>query len=496
MTLLSLPSELVQRCLLLLPLSSLASCTLACRQLARLVIGKQNIQPLWQVRLREERVDGMLGCRLAYAARSVRRASSVAFGEFWSSLKAQVETFPGFAEGTVSSTIELPLDDSRRMVSMEGRVMNAVGYVYNRHLNKMIACPRAGDLPGEQEALVLTFLDVLYEVCIMGRLGASVGYIVLTPCAARALSSAVEWYFALLHIACTVAALPLDAICRAESSTSHSLAERRALNAAIRELLFKKPESWSHDALRNIDCVRKVQLSEQDLTDANGMSIGPSQVPRLLLRPFLEDVAVQYCNTALDRIRDFGGADDDPGMWESGCPPDYTADVDNDDDSDEENFGGGGYGVRYVARETRRVGPVPQVLITAADLTKVLQSPLLWPAQAGFARSVTAEIIAELNGARTELCELSRGQFGYTTLDSVPATLAPVVQRYIFDLHSSSAVFERLPERRRTGEESPETDSSEAEFTDDDETGSDSDDEDDESWGEQDTDSDGSDDAL
>ena len=91
----------------------------------------------------------MLGCRLAYAARSVRRASSVAFGEFWSSLKAQVETFPGFAEGTVSSTIELPLDDSRRMVSMEGRVMNAVGYVYNRHLNKMIACPRAGDLPGE-----------------------------------------------------------------------------------------------------------------------------------------------------------------------------------------------------------------------------------------------------------------------------------------------------------------------------------------------------------
>ena len=152
--------------------------------------------------------------------------------------------------------------------------------------------------------------------------------------------------------------------------------------------------------------------------------------------------------------------------------------------------------MRYVARETRRVGPVPQVLITAADLTKVLQSPLLWPAQAGFARSVTAEIIAELNGARTELCELSRGQFGYTTLDSVPATLAPVVQRYIFDLHSSSAVFERLPERRCTGEESPETDSSEAEFTDDDETGSDSDDEDDESWGEQDTDSDGSDDAL
>ena len=64
--------------------------------------------------------------------------------------------------------------------------------------------------------------------------------------------------------------------------------------------------------------------------------------------------------------------------------------------------------MRYVARETRRVGPVPQVLITAADLTNVLQSPLLWPAQAGFARSVTAEIIAELNGARTELCELSR----------------------------------------------------------------------------------------
>ena len=152
--------------------------------------------------------------------------------------------------------------------------------------------------------------------------------------------------------------------------------------------------------------------------------------------------------------------------------------------------------MRYVARETRRVGPVPQVLITAADLTNVLQSPLLWPAQAGFARSVTAEIIAELNGARTELCELSRGQFGYTTLDSVHATLAPVVQRYIFDLHSSSAVFERLPERRCTGEETPETDSSEAEFTDDDETGSDSDDEDDESWGEQDTDSDGSDDAL
>ena len=67
-----LTDELLQICLVLVPRSCLASCTLACRQMARLVAGDAMRTPatpaLWRVRLQEEHC-GALACPLANAVR-------------------------------------------------------------------------------------------------------------------------------------------------------------------------------------------------------------------------------------------------------------------------------------------------------------------------------------------------------------------------------------------------------------------------------------------
>ena len=453
--LLALPADLLQICLLHVPLPSLGSCPLVCKLFEQLVIGTQGSLPLWKVRLEEERVGRMLACRLAAVVHSMRRASSAAFEEFWRLLKPEVEV----RSGDRFRRIEVPRDDALRRVSMDGNFMNDVGCAYDRNMGCTVACPRAHDLPSnKQEALALRFLDKLYCACINFH-GASVGYFVLTPCAVRAIAVASEWYLSLLHVACTTAALPVDAICC--PSAPYTSEEKELRKAAVKELIFKKDDSEDDHSDGSANCVAKVLFGEQELANAANESLTPAQLSPLLLEHFLDAVAMHYAHSPLALANGrYGGADDDAGKWEDGVPPDFTADRGDSDDSEFDEGGLFQYGVRYVARDTRRVGPVPQVLVTAADLLNVLRiHHLLWSAQQPFARSATAEIAAELQHGRPELVELARRQFGCER-----QACAPVVQRYLDGLeHGDAFFFARLPERARPFRD----DESEDELTDD-----------------------------
>lgn len=138
---------------------------------------------------------------------------------------------------------------------------------------------------------------------------------------------------------------------------------------------------------------------------------------------------------------------------------------------EDEFFGGGGYGVRYVAQTTRLVGPEPQVLVTGADVLDAMLLPCVWPVSFnhGFARTVTAEIFAELNRELPELRALARTQFGYESLGTARhETQSPLVRRYITALHreerGAASVFYKLPVRRlepdSDDEEQPEAEDS------------------------------------
>lgn len=410
---LPLPDELVQRVLLYLPRSSMASCVLTCKRLAQLVAGSGLTRTaLWRVRLREEKCDGALGCRLAQIVNAVRRGSS--FAEFLRSVEPLVKA-----------------DDSCREVRQVG-VMNNRGCIFARHYSTHVSTPREDDLPPTLRGLALLFADNVYNATSYS-LGASPGYLIITPCAARALAKAAEWLLSLLYVACVSASLPLEAVLAEESPNRDGL---RGIMQGVRAVLTELNASGSTQ-----QCIINAAVDAD--ADWSQVQVPAWAMDRRLLeyawRPYDEDTLAARLLSKLCSGGNFGSAGDDAGRWEGGSPPDYTADRERtEEDMEDEFFGGGGYGVRYVAQTTRLVGPEPQVLVTGADVLDAMLLPCVWPVSFnhGFARTVTAEIFAELNRELPELRALARTQFGYESLGTARhETQSPLVRRYITALH-------------------------------------------------------------
>lgn len=292
-------------------------------------------------------------------------------------------------------------------------------YRFTRRGN--IALPREGDFPVQYRALSLLILDAVADSIQHRFAHQGIGFIMLTPCAIRVMMAAYEWYICAVHVA--------------NSSDSGVYNEdEHAVTLCSYPCGLRRPSQARH-------------LSMQDLTDAMKLQVPTSLTKAKLVAAFVEKVGGIWFDGFAHAWNNYGIAHDDAGKWAlpNGIFFPHFA--------------------HFVDKETRCVGPVPQILMTAADLLHVLEvATELWPvASPKFARTVVAEIVHELQAERPVLCDLAEAQFADTN------NRTPIVQRYLDALrsHDGIATFVRLPERHCSHPESEsDTESESAEFTD------------------------------